>query len=330
MKKGTNSNWKAIGLAAIATVALLFAAQLEVAAQTELQYNVLYECPRSPHNFKVLNCPNDKDCEALGVNKYTPTASYKFELAKSSIIDVLKQGGCKVDGKPLEWGQNIAPPENKPQNKLPQTAEMKPVQAGRFKVGDRVLASTMSMGEDKYFEKCTVIKDYMKTEGYDTYRVRCDSPDGGIGQEANVKVPYIRVWANAAPPPATPDCQFSEPTGTVSKASRPSVELFKRVIYERKVATSNGRKVGITFEAFQLGKSYVNRLTNNGLMHDGAPQGATIYTVKTKYIFCDRYTDSTIRWVMEAQYSCFKDNFGDWVCPSDSLKIIEQVYLPNK
>ena len=78
-------------------------------------------------------------------------------------------------------GQETAPPENKPQNKLPQTAETKPVQAGRFKVGDRVLASTMALDGDKYFEKCTVIKDYMKTEGRHTYRVRCDSPDGGIG-----------------------------------------------------------------------------------------------------------------------------------------------------
>jgi hypothetical protein len=330
MKKPTKSHWQAICFAAIAAVGFLFAARIEVAAQTEIQYNVLYECPRSPHNFKVLSCPSEKYCEGLGVNKYTPSASYKFEIDKSSLVEVFKQGGCTVGGKPLEWGKNTAPPENRPQNNEPQTAGGKPVQTGRFKVGDRVMASPMAMGADEYFEKCTVIKDYMLTEGYDTYRVRCDDPKGGIGQESNVKVPYIRIWANAAAPPATPDCPFNEPTGTVSKTSRASAELFKRVIYERKVATSNGRKVGITFEAFQLGKSYVNRLTYSGLQHDGAPQSATIYTVKTKYIFCDRYTDSTIRWVMEAQYSCFKDNFGDWVCPSDSLKIVEQIYLPNK
>ena len=329
--KNLNTNWQTkLLFAAIATAAFLFAAQFEVAAQTEIQYNVLYECPRSPHNFKVLSCPNEKYCEALGVNKYTPSASYKFEISKSSIIDVFKEGGCKVDGKPLEWGKNTAPPKNEPQNKEPQTTENKPAQTGRFKVGDRVLASPMAMDKDEYFEKCTVIKDYMITEGADAYKVRCDDPKGGIGSEANVKVPYIKVWANAGPPPAMPDCPFNEPAGTVSKTSKPSAELFKRVIYEWKVASSNKRKVGITYETFQLGKSYVNRLTNNGLMHDGAPQGATISTVKTKYIFCDRYTDSTIRWVIEAQYSCFKDNFGDWVCPSDSLKIVEQIYLPNK
>ncbi|MGI8543197.1 MAG: hypothetical protein ACR2MD_06910 [Aridibacter sp.] len=52
--------------------------------------------------------------------------------------------------------------------------------------------------------------------------------------------------------------------------------------------------------------------------------------VKTKFSYCDRYTDSTIRWGYDAQYSCFKDKFGDWVCPSDATKITEQIYLPNK
>lgn len=204
-------------------------------------------------------------------------------------------------------------------------------QIGRFKVGDRVLASPAAMKAEEYFEKCTVIKDYMETEGADAYRVLCDNPKGGIGSEANVGVPYIKVWANATPPPATPDCPFNEPAGTVSKTSKPSAELFQRVIYEWYKDNSNGRKVGITFEKFQLGTSFVNRLTNNGLLHDGAPQGATIYPVKTKYLFCDKYTDSTIRWVIESQFACFKDKFGDWVCPANSVpKYLEQIYLPNK
>jgi len=330
MGKQTKSHWQSVVFAAIATFSCLFAVKSEVAAQTEIQYNVLYECPRWPHNFKVLSCPNEKFCEALGVNKYTPSASHKFEIYKSSLIEVFEPGGCKVDGKPLEWGKKTTPLQNNPQNKELQTAKDKPAQTGRFKVGDRVLASPAALKEEEYFEKCTVIKDYMITEGADAYRVRCDHPKGGIGSEAIVKVPYIKVWANAAPPPATPGCTFNEPAGAVSKNSKPSASLFQRVIYERYRDNAKGRKVGITYQTFQPGKSFVNRLTNSGLQHDGAPQGATIHTVKTKYIFCDRHTDSTIRWVMEAQYSCFKDNFGDWVCPSDSSKIVEQIYLPNK
>lgn len=127
----------------------------------------------------------------------------------------------------------------------------------------------------------------------------------------------------------TGECSFNEPAGAVTKNAKASEALFKRVIFEQYRDKSNGRKVGLTYQTFQLGRSYVNRLTNNGLLHDGAPQGATIYTVKTKFAFCDRYTDSTIRWGYNAQYSCFKDKSGDWVCPSDSTKITEQTYLPN-
>lgn len=330
MKKPTKSHWQAIVFAAIPTVAFLFAAQIEVAAQTEIQYNVLYECPRSPHNFKVLSCPNEKYCEALGVNQYTPSASYKFEINKSSLIKVFEQGGCKVDGKPLEWGKNTEPLQNNPRNKEPQTAKNKPAQTGRFKVGQRVMASPASRIEDDWFEKCTVIKDMMIAEGADSYRVLCDDPKGGIGSESYVKVPFIKAWANAEPPPAAPDCPFNEPAGTVSKTAKPSAGLFQRVLFERYRDMSNGLKTGITFETFQLGKSYVNLLTGKGLMHDGAPQGATIHTVKTKFILCVRHTDSTLRTVYEAQYSCFKDRFGDWVCPNDALKLSEPVRLPNK
>ena len=333
MKKQPNLNWHIMLFAA---VIFLFAPQFQVPAQTEIQFNVLYECPRHPHNFKVLSCPNEKYCEALGVNKYTPEASYKFEMTKSSIIDTLKQGGCKVDGKPLEWGKSTSTPQDKEQNDKLRTAENKAAQTGRFKIGDRVLASPMAMAAEEYFEKCTVIKDYMITEGADAYRVRCDNPKGGIGQESNVKVPFIKVWANAAPPPDTPDCPFNEPVGTVSRTSKPSAPLFKRVIFEKYRDTANGRKVGITFQSFQMGKPFKNivmSVPGRGakLKHDGAPQGATIYPLKAKYLFCDRYTDSTIRWLVESQFACFKNRDGDWVCPVDSVpKYLEQIYLPNK
>ena len=36
----------------------------------EIQYNALYECPRFPHNFKVLSSPNEKNYLVLHVNLY--------------------------------------------------------------------------------------------------------------------------------------------------------------------------------------------------------------------------------------------------------------------
>jgi len=83
VKRQTNSNWqKQILFAAFAATAFLLAAQFTVAAQTEIQFNVLYECPVFPHNFKVLSCPSEKFCEVLGVNLFTPSASYKARCIK--------------------------------------------------------------------------------------------------------------------------------------------------------------------------------------------------------------------------------------------------------
>ena len=257
MKKQTKSNWQTIAFALIATAAFLFAMQFEIAAQTNIQFDVLYNCPNSSmYNFKVLECTNEKYCQVLFVDINTPSASFESKVDKSKILDAFKAGGCTMDGKPLEAIKNTPRQENKPRNKEQQNTENNNVQTGRFKVGERVLTSTMAMDGEEYFEKCTVIKDYMITEGADAYRVRCDDPKGGIGQEANVKVPYIRAWANATPPPATPDCPFNEPPGTVTKNSKPSAELFERVIFEQYRDKSNGRKVGITFQQFQMGKPY--------------------------------------------------------------------------
>ena len=320
--------------AALTALTFLFALQIRIAAQTGLQFNALYNCPKSSmYNFKVLECANEQNCQVAFYTGYEPnlTFSYKADVYKSRITDALNAGGCTINGKPLEAIKTDAPQNDVEKADNQPTRENGKTNAGRFKVGDRVLASPAALKEEKYFEKCTVIKDMMAAEGYDSYRVLCDDPKGGIGRESYVKVPFIKAWANAEPPPATPECPFNEPPGTVSKTSKPTSETFKRVIYDWKKATADGRQIGITFQIFELGKPFVNRLTNNGLLHDGAPQGATIYPIKTKYLFCDKYTDSTIRWLVESQFACFKDKFGEWVCPVDSVpNYIEQIYLPNK
>ncbi|HVF46229.1 MAG TPA: hypothetical protein VNA17_01545 [Pyrinomonadaceae bacterium] len=330
MKKETNSKWQARFLFAVLVVVGFQLTAHDVAAQTQVQFNQLYECPRWPHNFKVLSDPNEKNYQVSFVNLYTPSSSFQDEVRKEHILNAIQLGGCKLNGKPLESVKNSASQEaGAGNNQLRPPGNNKP-QAGRFKVGERVLASPASMIADEWFEKCTVIKDMMVAEGADAYRVLCDNADGGIGRESYVKVPYIKAWANATPPPATPECPLNEPAGTVSKTSKPSAELFKRVLFERYRDTSNGRKIGITYETFELGRSFVNRLTGGGLLHDGAPQGATIYPVKTKFLYCDRHTDSTVRTIYEAQYNCFKDSFGAWVCPNSALKLSKPIYLPNK
>ena len=45
----------------IASLALVFALSLEAAAQSEIQFNALYNCPDSSmYNFKVLAAPTNK------------------------------------------------------------------------------------------------------------------------------------------------------------------------------------------------------------------------------------------------------------------------------
>ena len=268
MKK-PKTNWRRILFVAIASFTFFSTSHLIVAAQSNIQFNALYNCPDSSmYNFKVLEC-DGKDCKVLFVNTYTPSASFESKVLNSKITDAFKTGDCTIDGKKLETVKN------------------------EQQEGEKANPKTKT---NKTTDK-TSSEEPSQTEG-------TTQTTGG--------------------------CSFDEPAGTISANSKPSAELFKRVIFEFYKGNANGRKVGINYQTFTLGKSYVNRLTNGGLLYDGAPQGATIYAVKTKFSYCDQHTDSTIRWDYAAQYSCFKDKFGDWVCPSDATKISEPTYLPNK
>jgi hypothetical protein len=145
---------------------------------------------------------------------------------------------------------------------------------------------------------------------------------------------------NATPEPNLSECSFDPPGTKVSKTAPASAQLFKRVIYDwfaldvKEGGTTNPLKVGITFLEFQLGKSFVNRIyvdpgTGAHRLHDGAPTGAMIYPVKTKYIQCGAYRDSIERQVVQENFACFKDKFGDWVCPTDSVRqILETKLIP--
>jgi len=136
-------------------------------------------------------------------------------------------------------------------------------------------------------------------------------------------------------------CPMNEPPGKVTKASAASAALFKRVIFERMAAkigsgaVSAPKKIGLTFQEFQMGKAYKNTLTSSRLgdkrLHDGAPVGAMIYPIKTKFQKCELYDRSITRWLIQENFACFKDRFGDWVCPADSVpKFLEQYSIPVK
>lgn len=331
MKKQTKSNWQNTAFTIIASVAFVFALSCQAAAQeatfkvgdriecdptamgrwekgTVIPYN---KYDRPPTNYYRVRLDSDPDKE----EGMTCTTKYMRLLTTAAAPkENTREQPDKEDGQ-----KTVADKENSNETK-----------AGRqFKVGDRVTACAQQI--DNYpacWRNATIVKDMMAERGGDNYQVLVDDPQGGKGSLFYVPAKWIR--AGAPPPPATPDCPFNEPTGSAAKTAKPAAETFKRVIFEFYKAAANGRQLGITYETFQLGKSYANRLTNNGLLHDGAPQGAMIYTVKTKFIQCQKYSDSTTRTIYDAEYSCFKDKFGEWVCPSDKTKISDTIYLPNK
>lgn len=137
------------------------------------------------------------------------------------------------------------------------------------------------------------------------------------------------------------ECSFDAPVGTVSRTAKPSEQLFKHVLYDwfnldvKEGGTTNPLKVGVAFLEFQMGNPFINRVyvdsrTGAQRLNDGAPVGTTIYPVKTTYIHCGRYRGSTERRVTQQNFTCFKDKFGDWVCPVDSVPLnLEKISIPG-
>ena len=139
--------------------------------------------------------------------------------------------------------------------------------------------------------------------------------------------------------PEQDGCPMTEPPGKVTKTSPASAQLFKRVIYEAMAAKVNEKsigapkQIGLTFLEFEMGKAFKNTLTANRIgdrrLHDGAPVGATIYPVKTKYLRCELYDREINGYVRQTNYACFKNSFGDWDCPVDSTtKTLERKTIP--
>lgn len=330
MKTG-RKNW-AGKLTCVALLAIAVTAPTTVTGQNQqpdIQFNALYNCPNSSmYYFKVLSC-NEKYCKAFYTNQ-SGKGGYEGEVSKYWILEAFKVGGCTINGQPLK-SKPAAPPQTDVATAEPRAetggtkqpaADKKESPAGRFKVGERVMASPMQMesNEEKYWEKCTVVKDYMITEGADAYQVKCDDPRGGKGSLGNVPPKYIRAWAGGTAEPPPPDCPFNEPPGRASKNAALSPALLKRVIYELYKYMHPNNQVGVTFTGFTLASTFRNSIANRGVFQSGAPQGGTIYRYKAeKVLLCIKNFDDTISQVESKgqYYQCFKDKSGDWACTED-------------
>ncbi|MDP9038463.1 MAG: hypothetical protein M3O02_04200 [Acidobacteriota bacterium] len=197
----------------------------------------------------------------------------------------------------------------------------------KFKVGDRVMASPTFSSNPQAYRPCTIT-------GYASngYYAKCDPWNGLPVSETFVSPDYTRAAPNMAAAPVAPACSFDPPAGPVSRSSAALEKVFGRVIYDwfaqsAHEGVTNPLKVGVTFQEFQMGSPYANRVVNDPArgaqrMHDGAPVGATVYPVKAKFVVCSAYRDSVEREVRQQSFSCFKDRSGDWTCPSDSNAVV--------
>jgi hypothetical protein len=139
---------------------------------------------------------------------------------------------------------------------------------------------------------------------------------------------------------AQTSCPMNEPPGTVTKTAPASVQLFKRVIYERAAAKVNPgsisapTRVGVTFLEFTLGAPYKNTLTSprfgDKRLHTGAPVNAMIHPLKTKEMLCELHGSEVRRTVEEVSRDCFNNRDGDWVCPGRTTKVLESRLIPVK
>jgi hypothetical protein len=133
-------------------------------------------------------------------------------------------------------------------------------------------------------------------------------------------------------------CSMAFPAGNVTKSSPASAATFQRVIYDREAGRINPgsitapKQIGLTFLSFELGERYENTLTSTRFgdkrRHDGAPQGATIYPVRTRELMCERHGQEIRRTVRDVSRDCFKNRDGNWSCPGRTTKTIESRLIP--
>jgi hypothetical protein len=296
--------------------------------QDQIELGAVYDCGTGLRKFKVVSCEGNDDfdnCKVQTLREGMP--NYEDKMYRRAIKGMIAEG-CKIKSRPKQTNNESAPNETGT-NTEARTETGGTGKTGKFKPGDRVMASPGMMNEDKYYQPCTVISAVKPN----SYWLLCDPHNGISFRDTTVREDFVRAWSNATPAPKI-ECPLEEPPGTVTKTAPASAALFKRMIYEKEAASHHNYKVGVKFETFQMGQPYKNVWSGRKLLHDFLPQGTTVYPVKTRYATCvqarpdDQYSRRT---VWETCYSCAKDKFGEWTCgPGCGAKNpLEQHNVPN-
>ena len=192
--------------------------------------------------------------------------------------------------------------------------------AGQYAIGQRVLVSPSGLASAESYRKCTVTSSQPDINVGTMYGVECENPTGGLPIKYMVRPSWIKT-GDVGPAPKMPPCPITVPPQVAS--TKPSVALFKRRIYDVLAMQAPGRRIGVTYESFRQGATFKNRKQILGYAQ-GAPDGATIYPVKTTLVLCDEYETAIYRLRYEEQYHCFRDEFAAWRCELSASRKLEQ------
>ena len=217
-----------------------------------------------------------------------------------------------------------------------------------FKVGDQVEVSVSGLEGDRYYEPC-IVTGVLNTG----YEVKCGTTIFVV-QRAWVRRPTVAAGPTKVQPapknepvelpeprPAGDDpvqkdlaaeekCNFTE-VAKITDRQPFSAAVAKRKLYDnynlgvRLGGTTSPLEIGVTFLTLELGRSFKNVAPDGFRVNDAAPLNATIYTLKSEHIVCERYRNGSFRRRVESKYACFINKDGQWACGLDGVPKIVQL-----
>jgi hypothetical protein len=198
--------------------------------------------------------------------------------------------------------------------------------AAKFKVGDRVKASPLSLKDPKYWRQCTVIEVLPNA-----YSVKCDPQYKGGSPSSYV---VNAAWVEASDERAKPaemetEEQPDRNTKTIENTNDNAVACFasdddstgKTALeksfrgaiisgFEREPEPGADGRITVSVESIVIGQSHPYRLYED----PNEARGKTIYSVKAKFTTCTDYNRRIVLVKRERAFSCYKNTAGKWVC----------------
>ena len=332
MTKATNLNRRIQLLSAvIATIVFLFISTLQAAAQNESQFKVGDRVEADINMSSSPEYQNWREATIVEIMMWQGMVS-GIRIKTDDGRDITTSARhlrklSEAEKKIVEKNQTNTP--HKTRNNPSENEEGDEQEQAEFKVGDRVEVDSIMASDpkDSRWKKATVKAVDLENR---RYVVMLDDFN-----EMSVLIRPGKVWirplkdGSRAPEYAT--CEFYKNYKKVSHAAPPSAELFKSVIFEWFNSINRYQDFGLVFVDFKMGSPFKNRARGNGRKDiDPAPIGATIYPLKTKLILCEKDLNLTFRTEWVNEYSCYKSQFGEWVCKNAAPQNYKRTSFPNK